>query len=142
MDPTHVRYRADAPRVTVGRDAAVLWYDQWYAVVWKPAGMLAVPAPGREDTPNVLREVGRPLGRALAVHRLDEETSGLMMVARTPAAQEAMKARLEAHAVERRYLAVVKGSFPAGPPREIRTTIVRDRGDGRRGSGQIGRAHV
>lgn len=142
VDPERVRYKPDAPRVVVGRDAAILWFDQWFAVLWKPAGMLAVPAPGRDETPNVLKAVGRHLGRALAVHRLDEETSGLMMVARTKAAQEAMKARLEAHAVERRYLAIVKGSFPAGPPREIRTTIVRDRGDGRRGSGPGGKPAV
>lgn len=74
VDPTRVRYRVDAPRVVVGRDAAMLWYDAWYAVVWKPPGMLAVPAAGREDTPNVLRAVGRPLGRALAVHRLDRKS--------------------------------------------------------------------
>jgi hypothetical protein len=58
-----------------------------------------------------------------------------MLVARTDAAQFALKELFEAHTVERRYLALVRGSFPEGPAREIRTMMVRDRGDGLRGSG-------
>ncbi len=129
-----MRYDPNMPRIVVGRDAAILWFDATMAVVWKPAHMLAVPAAGRQDTNNVLRFVGQRFGTALAVHRLDEETSGLMMIARTEKAQEALKARLEAHEVERAYLALVKGVFPTGDAKEFRTTIVRDRGDGKRGS--------
>lgn len=142
VDPARVRYDPNVPRIVVGRDAAVIWFDAWMAVVWKPPHMLAVPAPGRRDTTNVLRFVGQRFGTALAVHRLDEETSGLMMIARTEAAQDALKARLEEHAVERVYLALVEGNYPAGPAREIRTTIVRDRGDGLRGSGPGGKPAV
>jgi 23S rRNA pseudouridine1911/1915/1917 synthase len=134
IDPASVRYDPSSPRVVVGRDPAIVWFDPHLAVIWKPPGVLAVPAPGRAETDNVLRFAGQRLGRALPVHRLDEETSGLMIVARTPAAQDALKARLEAHAVERRYLALVRGHFPAGPEREVRSMMVRDRGDGLRGS--------
>ncbi len=122
--------------MVVGRDAVMLWYDQHLAVVWKPPEMLAVPAPGRHDAENVLRYVGQRLGSALPVHRLDEETSGVMLVARTDAAQEALKALFESHDIERKYLALVRGAFPAGPSREIRSMMVRDRGDGLRGSGE------
>ncbi|MFN7146734.1 MAG: RluA family pseudouridine synthase [Myxococcota bacterium] len=138
VDPARVRYDPNSPRVVVGRDAAILWFDPYLAVVWKAPHMLSVPAPKREDAPNMLRFVGTRLGRALAVHRLDEETSGLMLVARTEAAQEALKGKLEAHEIERAYLALVRGHFPQGPPREIRTMMIRDRGDGRRGSVPLG----
>jgi 23S rRNA pseudouridine1911/1915/1917 synthase len=120
---------------------AIVWADAALAVVWKPAGVLSVPAPGRDDTSNVLQLVGNRFGRTLAVHRLDEDTSGLMLVARTPDAQEALKAQLEAHQVERVYLALVRGHIPA-EPFTVRTTLVRDRGDGRRGSGFGGKPAV
>lgn len=134
VEPTRVRLDVNSPRIVVGRDPAILWFDPYLAVVWKPPHMLSVPAQNRPDADNLLRFVGHRLGRAFPVHRLDEETSGLMMVARTEAAQEALKARLEAHQIERSYLALVRGHFPAGPPREVRTLLVRDRGDGLRGS--------
>ncbi len=141
IDPAKVRYDPNLPRMVVGRDVAIIWADPSYAVVWKPPHVLAVPAPGRQADPNVLQQVGPRLGHALAVHRLDEDTSGLMMVARTPQAQESMKARLEAHEVERVYLAIVRGAFPA-TPRSYESTIVRDRGDGRRGSGPGGKIAI
>ncbi len=134
VDPTRVRFDPNSPRIVVGRDAAVLWFDPHLAVVWKPPHMLAVPAPGRKDADNVLRFVGQRLGHAFPVHRLDEETSGLMLVARTEAAQEALKALFEAHEIERAYLALVRGHFPDGPARELRSMMIRDRGDGLRGS--------
>jgi len=134
VDPAGVRLDPNSPRIVVGRDAAVLWFDPHLAVVWKPPHMLSVPAPGRNDTENVLRFVGSRLGHAFPVHRLDEETSGLMLVARTVQSQEALKALLEAHEVERVYLALVRGHFPIGPAREVRSMITRDRGDGLRGS--------
>lgn len=134
VEPARVRLDVNSPRIVVGRDPAILWFDAHLAVIWKPPGMLSVPAPRREEEENALRFVGHRLGRAFPVHRLDEETSGLMMVARTEAAQEALKARLEAHEIERAYLALVRGHFPSGPPREVRSMMVRDRGDGLRGS--------
>ncbi|MCB9694201.1 MAG: RluA family pseudouridine synthase [Alphaproteobacteria bacterium] len=134
VDPASVAVRMQAPRITVGRDVVVLWRDPHLAVVWKPPGMLAVPAP-RRSGPNVLEVAGRVLGSALPVHRLDEGTSGLMMVARTPAAQTAIKDLLERHAVERRYLALAVGRLRDDPV-TVRSNLVRDRGDGLRGSGQ------
>jgi 23S rRNA pseudouridine1911/1915/1917 synthase len=71
-------------------------------------------------------------GRFRAVHRLDKETSGLVVVARTPAAETNLGLQFRAHSIERAYLALVRGRAKA---ERIETDLVRDRGDGRRGSG-------
>ena len=132
IDPSEVSYRPNAPRVTVGRDLLILWRDRHLAVVYKPSGMLSVPAPRRRET-NVLAEAGRALGSCYPVHRLDEGTSGLMMVARSERCQLGIKELLEAHRIERRYLAMVKGKLPKTRWR-VESTFVRNRGDGKRGS--------
>jgi len=135
--PERVEHRPEATRLQPGRDVAFVHVDEHLAVVWKPAGLLAVPAPRRDGHQSVLGEVGRKLGRVLPVHRLDEPTSGLMMVARTAPAQLALKDLLEAHDVERRYLALVKGRLPEDEMR-VETIFIRDRGDGLRGSAHQG----
>jgi 23S rRNA pseudouridine1911/1915/1917 synthase len=66
-----------------------------------------------------------------AVHRLDKETSGLVVFARTPEAARHLGRQFREHSIERRYLAVVRGKACAG---KIESWLVRDRGDGRRGS--------
>jgi 23S rRNA pseudouridine1911/1915/1917 synthase len=71
-------------------------------------------------------------GRVRAVHRLDKETSGLVVFARTVAAERHLGGQFRRHTVERRYLALVRG---AAQSRRIESWLVRDRGDGRRGSG-------
>jgi 23S rRNA pseudouridine1911/1915/1917 synthase len=128
-----LKYDPSAPRVQMGRDAIFLQVSPRWVVVWKPSGMLSVRAPGREGEPTVVGAVARQFGEAHAVHRLDEGTSGCMLVARDPEAQEALKALFEAHNVERRYLALAHGRV-AREPRRIQSVLIRDRGDGRRGS--------
>jgi 23S rRNA pseudouridine1911/1915/1917 synthase len=66
------------------------------------------------------------------VHRLDRETSGLMVFARTAKAQQHLEHQFRLHTIERRYLAVVEGAITE--PFTIESRLVRDRGDGRRGS--------
>jgi 23S rRNA pseudouridine1911/1915/1917 synthase len=66
-----------------------------------------------------------------AVHRLDKETSGLVVFARTPQAERHLGRQFREHSIERRYLAVVRGKACAG---KIESWLVRDRGDGRRGN--------
>jgi 23S rRNA pseudouridine1911/1915/1917 synthase len=68
------------------------------------------------------------------VHRLDRDTSGLMVFARTPAAQGALETQFKARDVGRSYLAIVHGHPKA---MTITTHIVRDRGDGLRGSAEV-----
>jgi 23S rRNA pseudouridine1911/1915/1917 synthase len=136
IDPGRVRWVPDARRIQVGRDPVLLRHDRHLAWVWKPSGWLAVPAPGRHD-PSVVRWVAKILGAGLPVHRLDEGTSGVMIVARDETSQAKMKDLFEVHAVERRYLALVRGRVGAAFTRS--STLVRDRGDGLRGSGPGGK---
>ena len=75
-----------------------------------------------------------PLPRLRAVHRLDKETSGLVVFARTVAVERGLGRQFKQHTVLRRYLAVVPGVMTA---RTVRTHLVRDRGDGRRGGTDV-----
>lgn len=70
------------------------------------------------------------------VHRIDRETSGLLVFARTVPAGRILAEQFRQHATQRRYLAVVVGRVGEGT---IRSHLVRDRGDGRRGSSDEGR---
>jgi len=117
--------------------------DKHVVVVEKPAGLTTVrhaeeaaefgrrarrylPATLADLLPAVLRARGARLtGRIRAVHRLDKETSGLVLFALT----------FRAHALDRRYLALVRGH---ARDERIESYLVRDRGDGRRGSGSSG----
>ena len=65
------------------------------------------------------------------VHRLDRETSGLMVFARTRAAERHLGQQFRDHSTHRVYLAIVPGAVQA---QTIRSQLIRDRGDGRRGS--------
>ena len=85
----------------------ILYQDEHLMVVDKPAHMLVVEAPGRRDR-TVVHEVGSQIGaRVHAVHRLDEDTTGVLVLARS----EESKARLEEvfrqHRAERVYLTLV-----------------------------------
>lgn len=77
-----------------------------------------------------------PVPAVRAVHRLDRDTSGLMVFALTPAAEMALERDFARHAVERKYRAVVLGDFKEA--RTIESWLVRDRGDGLRGSSPKG----
>jgi 23S rRNA pseudouridine1911/1915/1917 synthase len=66
------------------------------------------------------------------VHRLDRDTSGVLVFARTAAAATNLTEQFRKHTSDRVYVALVRGGPKAG---RIESTLVRDRGDGRRGSG-------
>ena len=128
-----VSVRPNAPRVVVGRDPVVLFHDATLAVVYKPSGLLSVPAVGRRGEHSVISFVKRIFGEGLAVHRLDEGTSGLMVVARTERMQEHLREDLARREISRRYLAIVRHTF--GPsPCTFDNVLVRNRGDGKRGT--------
>ncbi len=134
VEPFQVSYRPDAPKLTPGRDLVILHKDDDLIVIWKPAGMLSVRAGKEGGHLNAIGLVGKlTRGDALAVHRLDQDTSGLMMVARNKTAQEALKSQLEVHSVERRYMAMVLGK-PNSKTWTVDNHLVEDRGDGLRGS--------
>ncbi len=92
----------------------IVYEDEALVVVNKPAGLLTVPLPRRTEAPSVedalgehLRSKGRR--RPLVVHRIDRDTSGLVMFAVRPDAQARLKDQFRRHEAERTYLAVVYG---------------------------------
>ena len=131
IDPTTVELRPRAPKLAVGSEPVIVWRDAHLAVIWKPPGLLSVPAP-RRHAKDALGFVRSVLGAAFPVHRLDEGTSGLLCVALTERAQLACKDLLERHDVERRYLALVAGR-PSWSRKTVDLPLTRDRGDGLRG---------
>jgi 23S rRNA pseudouridine1911/1915/1917 synthase len=97
---------------------AIVHEDADLMVIDKPAGLVVHPAPGnwRGTLMNGLlhaRPDSAKLPRAGIVHRLDKDTTGLMMVARSERAYERLVAALSARAVSRRYVAVVEGVAPS-----------------------------
>jgi tRNA pseudouridine32 synthase/23S rRNA pseudouridine746 synthase len=95
----------EPPRVVHADDAIV--------VVDKPAGMPSVPARTPHDPPCVAARLAPLLGAVEAVHRLDRDTSGLLVLARSAAARAAMGVAFERGMVDKRYVAVVRGGPPA-----------------------------
>lgn len=93
------------------------------------------PARARGSRRGQPRRPPERLPRVRAVHRLDRDTSGLMVFARTPQAEQVLVRLFSQHKIERAYLAVAHGEVE---PRTIRTWLVRDRGDGLRGSSPLG----
>ncbi len=93
--------------------------DEHLLVINKPAGLVVHPAAGNPDgtLQNALLHYDAGLAslpRAGIVHRLDKDTSGLMVVARNLAAHKSLVAQLQARTVHREYLALVQGEVTAG----------------------------
>ncbi len=93
--------------------------DEHLLVVNKPAGLVVHPAAGNPDgtLQNALLhhdEFLIRLPRAGIVHRLDKDTSGLLVVARSPLAHKSLVEQLQARSVKREYLAVAQGVFTGG----------------------------
>ncbi len=125
-------------RAPLPRDALV-YLDAQLLVVHKPSGLSSVPFDDHERgalsqlLPALLRRRGAT-GRSVdvgVVHRLDKETSGLLVFTRTALAKRALEQQFRLHSVHRRYLALVEG---VARDATYRSRLVRDRGDGRRGS--------
>lgn len=104
----------------------VVYEDDDLIVIDKPAGMVVHPAPGSPSGTLVnalLAHCGDDLSgvggmkRPGIVHRIDKDTSGLLVVAKTDRAHHGLAAQFEKHTVERRYLAVVYGVPDANDPR-------------------------
>jgi 23S rRNA pseudouridine1911/1915/1917 synthase len=131
-------------------DLVVRYLDEHVVVVEKPAGINTVRHPAelnwtvvrRGLSPTLedrlqaaiaarLRQPVRRLPPLHKVHRLDKLTSGLVVFARSHVAERSLGRQFKAHTVDRQYLAVVRGRPQPGT---IRTWLIRDRGDGRRGS--------
>ncbi len=140
--------KKEAPRASIGQPRLV-YADDHIIVVDKPPGMTTMRHAedvaefgrrARRYLPPTLADVipgllakgrhGRP-GPVRAVHRIDNETSGLVVFARTADAERHLGGQFRAHSTDRLYLALVRGQAREG---RLESVLVRDRGDGRRGS--------
>lgn len=96
----------------------IVWEDEHLAVVDKPAGLLVHPAPGNPG-PSLVEALGPVLGggsdpmRPGIVHRLDRDTSGLLIVAREPQAHKLLSEMIARREVSREYVALVEGCPPS-----------------------------
>jgi 23S rRNA pseudouridine1911/1915/1917 synthase len=125
--------------------SVIVHEDDHIVVVDKPAGLTTMRHPeeaaefgsrGQRFLPETVADLLPPLlsgrdRRVIPVHRLDKETSGLVVFARNPDTARHLGRLFREHRVERRYLALVRGLAISG---RIESRLVRDRGDGRRGS--------
>jgi 23S rRNA pseudouridine1911/1915/1917 synthase len=95
----------------------IVFEDDDLVVVEKPAGLLTAPTP-ESDRNNLAMLLSRraaspaPGPGVFVVHRIDLETSGLVVFAKTPDANRVLSEKFRTHDIERAYLAVVGGSFP------------------------------
>lgn len=150
-----IELRVCAPRPRTAKLARlsqtmIVYVDVHVVVVRKPAGISTVPfgdeaSEQRAETLDELvrdvlgrqggigRDRGAPLG---VVQRLDKETSGLLVFARTFAAKKHLGQQLRLHTMHRRYLGIAHGDVPR---QVFRTHLVADRGDHLRGSAEAGR---
>lgn len=132
-------------------DIKVLYLDTHIVVVEKPAGITSTRHKEEKNWPSrrkqiqptldemlpavIARQEGRRdkkrLRPVFAVHRLDRDTSGIMVFARTPVAQKHLEQQFRKHTTKRRYMAIVHGKVKE---QTIESRFVRDRGDGIRGS--------
>ena len=124
---------------------AVPYGDEHLLVVDKPAGVVVHPARGHRtgtlaQALSPIAAGGEDAARAGIVHRLDRDTSGLLVVARSEAVHRALRNALQARAITREYLALVEGRPPArsgtidaplGRDRRVRTRMSTDTDDPR-----------
>jgi len=135
-----IQIRMTAPKPRPGSQHGLeqlLYCDPQVVVVKKPAGISSVI---HEDEPTSLQEQvrvwlsereRRPCPPLKVVHRLDKVTSGVMLFARTAAAQAALKEQFRAHTTGRYYTAVAHGRVEDAT---LSFRLVRNRGDGLRGT--------
>jgi 23S rRNA pseudouridine1911/1915/1917 synthase len=120
-----VSFEVPAPEPITGAEGAlaeiafaVPYEDEHLLVIDKPAGVVVHPARGHRQGTLAQALAGRVAGgedawRAGIVHRLDKDTSGLLVVARSDEVHRRLKAELAARQITREYLALVEGRPPA-----------------------------
>jgi len=126
--PGSARAKPAGPQIA--GDIEILFEDAFLIVVNKPAGLLSVPLERKSAAPSAFDRIERhlrPSGkrRPLVVHRIDQDTSGLVVFAKEPDAQARLKAQFKRRQPERVYLAVVYG-HPEPPSGEWRDHLVWD----------------
>ncbi len=132
---------ARRPRAQELGDSDIVHADAQIIVVAKPPGLSTIPYDDTEvDTLDarvrgwLQRKHLVPRGQRPTlgiVHRLDKETSGLVVFTRTWLAKQALSSQFRLHSVHRRYTAIAHGDVPS---RTLRSFLIENRGDGLRGS--------
>lgn len=132
-----------APRPKAFLSSCILYEDRHLVVAEKPAGMSSVPYERgeRETLMDLVRDEWKkrglpPAARVLhVVHRLDKDSSGLLVYARTRASERALQMQFRKRSVSRVYLCLAHGRVESGT---LESRLVRNRGDGLRGSAARG----
>lgn len=137
-------------------DVRVIYVDKEIVIVEKPSGMVTLRRKSEygwswdrrnmqptldECVPRLIGEhaakrnkaerLHQKLPKLFSVHRIDRDSSGLLVFARTEAAQKHIIQQFAEHDAVRKYLALIPGSIP---DQTVRSQLIRDRGDGLRGS--------
>jgi 23S rRNA pseudouridine1911/1915/1917 synthase len=112
-------------------DLRIVYEDEHLRIIDKPPGLVVHPAPGNWSGTLLngllaLEAQAATLPRAGIVHRLDKDTSGLMLVARTRVCQDRLMAMIAAREVKREYLAIAQGAWRGPQEVEVDAAIGRD----------------
>jgi 23S rRNA pseudouridine1911/1915/1917 synthase len=145
-DAIQLDERAPRQRGVDLADDQVVFVDAQVVVVAKPAGVSTVPYDASETGTLDARVRSWLARRGLAprgvrpslgvVHRIDKETTGLVVFTRTWLAKQSLTGQFRAHSVHRRYLAIAHGDVRSAV---LRSLLVGNRGDGLRGSASVAR---
>ena len=91
----------------------IVYDDQWLTVLNKPSGMLTVPGKLLEDSLLTRYQDAHPEAHGpMVVHRLDQETSGLVIFAKDKATHKALQQQFENHTIKKCYIALLEGIVP------------------------------
>jgi RluA family pseudouridine synthase len=107
----------------------ILWQDESLVIFNKPAGLLTLPDGYDTQAPHLRSQLEPQFGRLWIVHRLDRETSGVIVLARSAAAHRRLNTQFDQHQVDKRYHALLTGN-PDWEQREIELAL-RANGDRR-----------
>jgi 23S rRNA pseudouridine1911/1915/1917 synthase len=142
-EDSELEYNPNRPaRASVRTRLSVLVEDPLFLIVDKPAGLLTVQTAEHEEDTLFARALAylhhryRKRAWVGVVHRLDKETSGALVFARSREALRALQEQFRAHSIEREYLALVEGIVSR--PGVFDAPLVADRGDRRRGVARSG----
>jgi RluA family pseudouridine synthase len=87
----------------------IIHSDEALLAIDKPAGILSIPDHWDPEVPDAVTELRPAWGKLLVVHRLDKDTSGLLIFAKTPEAHKSMSEAFESRSVSKTYRALVRG---------------------------------
>ena len=91
-------------------DLDVVYDDQWLTVINKPSGMLTVPGKLQEDSLLTRYQAAHPEAHGpIVIHRLDQETSGLVIFAKDKTTHKMLQQQFENHTIHKRYIALLEG---------------------------------